>query len=190
MNKTKRRLSRYWDEIILKTIPPYAKFKKMEDEIKEHFNFINWMFKRILLPLIVFYVVMGLILNTNVFGSLFISLLMFIYSNFLPDTDFLIKKTKDKNKDSLWYEKYSLLFFAPIIMYYIIAGRARPLYSVEDRYFHNFRTAIVWGIFLFIVGSIFWTDALKRIMLLVFGMLGFIFHLMVDKRFNKVKITL
>ena len=186
MNRTKRRLSRYWDEIILKAIPPYAKFKKMEDEIKEHFNFINWMFKRILLPLIVFYVVIGLILNTNVLGSLFISLLVFVYSNFLPDTDFLIKKTRNKSKDSLWYEKYSLLFFAPVIMYYIIAGRARPLYSIEDRCFHNFRTVVVYGIFLFIVGSIFWTDALKRLMLPAFGMLGFVFHLMVDKRFKKV----
>lgn len=183
--RSKQRLSRYWDEIILKRIPPYCKFKKMESEMKEHFNFIGWMFKRILVPLIVFYVVMSLILNIDIFGSLFLSLLIFIYSNFLPDTDFLIKKTKHGGKDSLWYEKYSLLFFAPVIMYYIIAGRARPLYSTEDRYFHNLKTVAIYGIFLFVVGCIFWTDALKRLMLPVFGMLGFIFHLMVDREFNK-----
>jgi len=182
MKRANRRLSRYWDGIILKAIPPYAKFKKMEGEIKEHFNFVGWMFKRIVVPLIVFYVVIGIILNINIFGPLFVMLLIFLYSNFLPDTDFLFKKTRDKNKESLWYEKYSLLFFAPVIIYYIIAGRARPLYSAEERCFHNFNTVIIYGIFLFIVGSIFWAETVKRLMLPLFGMLGFIFHLMVDKK--------
>jgi hypothetical protein len=182
MKRTKRRLSKYWDEIILRAIPPYGKFKKMEGEIKEHFTFVSWMFKRIVLPLIVFYVIVSLMLNINIFGPLFIMLLLFLYSNFLPDTDFLIKKTRDKKKESLWYEKYSLLFFAPVIMYYIIAGRARPLYSTEERCFHNFRTAVIYGIFLFIVGCIFWSETIKRVMLPLFGVLGFIFHLMVDKR--------
>jgi hypothetical protein len=184
MSKTKQRLSKYWDRIMLKRIPPYGRFKKIEGEINEHFNFIKWMFKRVLVPLMVFYVTIGLILNMNVFGSLFLSFLVFVYSNFLPDIDFLIKKTKDKNKDSLWYEKYLLLFFAPVIMYYIIGGRAKPLYSIEDRSFHNLKTVIAYGIFLFVIGSIFWTDALKRLMLPIFGMLGFVFHLMVDKEFN------
>jgi hypothetical protein len=188
MKKTKQRLSDYWDKILLKRIPPYAKFKKVESEIKEHFNFVGWMFKRIIIPSIVFYVVIGLVLNINVFGSLFISLLVFLYSNFLPDLDFLIKNTKNKSKDSLWYEKYSLLFFAPVIMYYIIAGRAKPLYSIENRPFHNFKTVIVYGIFLFIVGSIFWDDTIKRLMLPIFGMLGFIFHLMVDRKFNETNL--
>jgi len=99
MKRTKQRLSKYWDGIILKIIPPYAKFKKMEGEIKEHFNFVSWMFKRIVVPLIIFYVIIGLILNINIFGPLFIMLLVFLYSNFLPDTDFLIKKLEIRTKN-------------------------------------------------------------------------------------------
>jgi len=67
-------------------------------------------------------------------------------------------------------------------MYYTIAGRARPLYSTEERCFHNFKTVIIYGIFLFILGGIFWSETIKRVMLPLFGMLGFIFHLMVDKK--------
>jgi len=184
MKRTKKKLISYWDGIIARSIPSYVEFKKMEDEIKEHFSFIKWMFKRVVLPLMIFYVVMSLILNMNIFGSLFVFLVVFIYSNFLPDIDFLIKKTKDNDEDSLWYEKYLLLFFAPVVVYYIIAGRARPLYSVDDRCFHNFKTAIIYGLFLFVVGSIFWPETLNRIMLPAFGVTGFVFHLLVDRRFR------
>lgn len=180
MDKTKRRLSRYWNRIILKAIPSHARFTHMEEELKEHFNFLKWMFKRIVLPLILFYVIMSLVFNMNAFGSLFLSLLIFIYSNFLPDADFLIKKTLQKNRVSLWYEKYFLLFFAPVVIYYVIGGRAKPIYSSENRCFHNFKTLVIYGFFLLIVGSIFWPETLKRVMLPLFGMTGFIFHLLVD----------
>ncbi len=186
MKKTKQKLGKYWDKIVLKIIPPYANFKKVESEIKEHFSFLNWAFKRIIFPLIIFYVIMGLAFNTNVFGSIFISLLLFIYSNFLPDTDFLIQKTKNKNRESLWYEIYSLLFFAPVIIYYVIAGRARPLYSTKSRPFHNLQTVFIYGAFLFVIGSIFWTGTLQRLLFPLFGMIGFLIHLMVDR--GKLKI--
>ena len=181
MKKTRQKLSEYWDNIIAKIIPPHNKFSKAEDELKEHFDFVTWIFKMLILPLIIFYVVMGVISNMNVFGSLFLSLLVFIYSNFLPDTDFLIKKTNIGRQESLWYEKYFLLFFAPIIAYYTIAGRARPLYSLENRCFHNFKTIFIYGAFLFVVGTIFWPETLKRVMLPVFGMAGFALHLAVDR---------
>ncbi|MFH1623021.1 MAG: hypothetical protein ABIA12_00665 [Candidatus Aenigmatarchaeota archaeon] len=180
MNRTKSRLRTYWDKLILKNIPPPATFKKVEDEIREHFSFITWMIKRSLVPLAAFYIVVGLVFNMNVFGSLFLSLLVFLYSNFIPDADILIKSTKDKNKESLWYETYTLLFFAPLVAYYTVTGKARPLYSVRKRPFHNFKTAIVYGIFLFVVSSIFWVDALDRVMMTLFGVLGFGFHLIVD----------
>lgn len=184
MKKTEKKLSRYWDEVVSSKLPSYRDFRKMEKEISEHFNFVRWAFKSIVIPLIVFYVVIGLVLNMNVFGSLFVSLLAFIYSNFLPDIDFLIKKTKNKHKESLWFEKYALLFFTPVILYYIIAGRAKPLYSAEERCFHNPKSLVIYGIFLFVIGSIFWADAIKRVMLPVFGMLGYAFHLAVDRGFK------
>lgn len=189
MKKTKRRLSEYWDRTIFKNLPPYATFKKMNREMTEHFNFLAWVFKRIVLPIIVFYVIFGLIFEINVFGSIFLSSLLFFYSSLLPDVDALFKKTKNKMLDSLWYEKYSLLFFAPVIIYYIISGRARPLYSMKERPFHSFKTVFIYGVFLFVVGSIFWTDTLRRIMFPLFGMLGFTVHLLIDKKIYINHIT-
>lgn len=182
MRKTKKRLSEYWDRILSRSMPPYATFKKMNKELTEHFNFIAWTFKRIVLPITIFYVVFGLIFEINVFGSIFLSLLLFFYSNLLPDVDALFKETKNRRLDSLWYEKYSLLFFAPLIVYYIISGRARPLYSVESRPFHSFKTVLIYGAFLFLVGSIFWMDTLRRMMFPLFGMMGFTVHLLIDKK--------
>jgi len=181
MRGTKIRLNRYWDGIILQHIPSYAGFKKMQEEISEHFGFLSWMFKRVVVPLIIFYVVLGAFLNINVFDSLFVSLLIFFYSNFLPDTDALIKTTNNKSKAKL-RERYFLLFFAPFNMYYIIAGKAKPIYSTENRCFHNLRSMLIYGAFLLAVGFVFWTDIIKIVMLPVFGILGFGFHLIVDKR--------
>jgi len=194
MNKTRRKFAEYWDRIIFIRMPSYATFKKMNKELVEHFNFLEWAFKRIVLPIIVFYALVGLVFEINLFGSIFLSLLIFFYSNLLPDVDVLFKKTNRKALDSLWYEKYSLLFFAPIIVYYVISGRQRPLYSISNRPFHNFRTVLVYGAFLFVVGSIFWMDALRRAMFPIFGMLGFSFHLIIDRKmyedetpFNKTR---
>lgn len=184
MNKTSKKLSEYWDKMVSKFI--HYKFDKVEEELKEHFDFLAWTFNRVILPLMIFFVVMSLLLNINIFGSLFISLAIFLYSNFLPDTDFLIKYTENKNKESMWYERYTLLFFAPLISYYIIRGKAKPLYSIRGRSFHNIRSMIIWGAFLLVIGSIFWPETLKRIMLPLFGMAGFTFHLLVDKGFHQI----
>src|SRR3989344_1846857 len=183
MEKTRYKLVEYWDELIGKRIPSYVDFRKMEEEIKEHFTFLKWTFKRIILPLAIFYILAGIFFfKINVLGSLVIALLIFLYSNFLPDIDFLMKETKDKNLVSKWYEKYSLLFFAPIIMYYILDGRKKPIYTLKGKYFHNFRTVLIYGVFLFVLGAILWQENIKMIILPLFGMLGFSFHLMVDGR--------
>lgn len=155
MNKTETKLNKYWDELVAKRIPSYVNFKKIEEEIKEHFNFLKWAFKRIILPIAIFYFIAGIIFfKMNVLGSLVIALLVFLYSNFLPDIDFLMKETKDKKLESKWYEKYSLLFFAPVVMYYILDGRKKPIYIIKGKFFHNIKTVTIYGIFLFAVGAI------------------------------------
>ncbi|MBI4177615.1 MAG: hypothetical protein HY516_04605 [Candidatus Aenigmarchaeota archaeon] len=132
----------------------------------------------------VFYLVIGTALDTRVFASLFISLFVFLYSGFLPDIGYLVKKTNNRRKGWTLREKYALLFFAPVFLYYVIAGRARPLFSTEERPYHNFKTAFVYGAFLFAVGMFFWDELLKAIMLSVFGFLGFSVHLLVDRNFK------
>ncbi|MBI2673010.1 hypothetical protein HYX19_02010 [Candidatus Woesearchaeota archaeon] len=186
MKKTKSKLSEYWDNLIAERIPLYIHFNKVEEEIKEHFTFLKWTFKRILLPIIVFYVIVGIFLRTNVLGSLVIALLIFLYSNFLPDIDFLMKEAKKEERVSKWYEKYALLFFAPIVIYYILDGRKKPIYTEKGKSFHNFKTALIYGIFLFIVGAILWQESIKMLVLPFFGVLGFSFHLMVDGRIKNI----
>ena len=180
MNKTKNKLVIYWDNLISTRIPSYVSFHKLEEEIKEHFAFLKWTFKRIILPLAIAYIIAGIFLKINVLGSLVIALLIFLYSNSLPDTDFLMKATKDKKSESRWYEKYALLFFAPLVIYYILDGRKKPIYVSKNKYFHSFKIVPLYGFFLFILGVILWQQPLKMVILPIFGMLGFSFHLIVD----------
>ncbi len=181
MPNSKDKLKEYWDTVILDKIPPRAQFHKVEDELREHYSLLMWTWKRFLLPLILLYFVLGLIFHSNLFGSLFLSLLVFFYSNFLPDADILVKKPEENERESLWYELYFLLCFAPIYLFYVMKGKANPLYSNKARPFHDISSIFVWGAFLFIISSLFWpNDNLQRLMLPLFGMVGFSFHLMVD----------
>ncbi|MBI2084891.1 MAG: hypothetical protein HYT71_00015 [Candidatus Aenigmarchaeota archaeon] len=184
MKKTRKKITEYWDNLISSRLPPFATFKKIEDELKEHFSFAAWAFKRLIIPLIIFYLLVGILLETRILAPLLISLLIFLYSNFLPDIGYIVKKTRRKSNEWKWHEKYSLLFFAPIFLYYAIAGRAQPLYSTESRPFHNFKSAIAYGFFLLFVGLILWEELSKALILTSFGLLGFVIHLLVDKNFK------
>lgn len=185
MKKTRKKLEKYWDTIIYRKLPPVAKFKKVSEELIEHFNFAKWALKRILLPMIVFYTIFGVLLNINVFASLPISLLIFFYSNFLPDIDVLFKKTKNKSIDSPWYEKYAVLFFAPIILYDIFLGKQRKLYSLSERPFHSLEALGAYTVFLFVVASVFWPDILRKLLFVSSGALGYGTHLLADLKLIK-----
>ena len=169
----------------MKRIPPHAQFHKVEDELREHYNLIIWAWKSFLLPLIILYFVLGIIFHNHILGSLFLSLLVFFYSNFIPDADILVSRPQKNEKESMWYELYFLLCFAPIFLYYVMKGRANPLYSIKPRPFHHLVVIFVWGFFLLIISSLFWPDdMLNKMMFPIFGMAGFSFHLMVDGILN------
>ncbi len=185
MTNSRERLKEYWDLVILKKMPPHAHFHKVEDELKEHYALLVWSWKRFLLPLVLLYIVLGLVFKSYILAPLFISLLVFFYSNFLPDVDILVNKPQNNERESLWYELYFPLCFAPIFLYYVMTGKANPLYSNKNRPFHNVYTIFVWGFFLLIISSLFWPDdLLKKIMLPLFGMAGFSLHLMIDGIIN------
>jgi len=185
MNKTRKRLKEYWDNLIAHAVPSYASFQKLETEFHEHFNWMAIVIKRLIVPLGLFFLAAGLIFGNHMFGSLVISLIVFIYSTFLPDIDILIKESGGESAPSLWYELYFFLFFAPLVVYYILAGKARPLFSTRARQFHSIQAVCVYAFFLFLVSSLFWpTEMLKRIMFPTFGTLGFVTHLVVDGTFR------
>jgi hypothetical protein len=181
MDKTKGKLTKYWDGLLSDSLPSFANLDKVEEEVKEHYLFVRLMWMRFIIPLVSFYVVMGLIFRINILGALFISFLVFIYSNMLPDADILIKKTPEGQRESLWYEIFFLLCFAPIVVYYVLHGRAKPLFSNTPKPFHSLKAAFIWALFLFLIGNLFWPGVLiKSLMLPLFGLIGFLFHLFVD----------
>lgn len=191
MVNTKKRIKEYWDGVLMKKMPPTAQFEKVSDELKEHYDFLVMMWKDFLLPIVVFYFIMGIVLDKHILGPLFLSFLVFIYSNLLPDSDIFIQFPKEKERESLWYEQYFLLFFVPIYFYYIIKNRANPIFSKVMRPFHNVKTIFIWGAFLLFVGYLFWPDSLlNQIMFSLFGMVGFAFHLAVDGiiKFYRIRI--
>ena len=180
MKKSKYKLANYWDKKILKIIPPYARFDKVESEIREHFSFLLFTLGRMVLPLVILYLVIGLVMGERIWGPLLISLAVFLYSNFVPDIDFLIGKADKKHDPSLWYEKYFVLLFAPIFFYYVLIGKANPIRSESPRCFHNVKSLIIYTLFLFIIAQVFWEETVKITTLPLFGFLGYSFHLIVD----------
>jgi len=170
----------------LKSIHPYT-HEKIEKEIKEHFTILSFFAKKVIIPLICVYIIFGLIFNLYLFDSLFLALVVFIYSSLLPDTDIFFKITNKKMQESIWYEKLGLLFFAPLVVFYMLVGRAKKMYTIKQRPFHNFSIVFVYGFFLLIVSSIFWSTPLEKISLPILGMLGYAIHVLIDKFPEKVK---
>lgn len=157
----------------------------VEKEAVEHFRFFGWTVKRLLLPLSAAYILFGLLGGVNVLGSLTLSMIVFLYSSMLPDVDLIFKTASRRTRGSprpSKFEKYFVLFFAPLYIYYIIA-ESRRVYSTVKRPFHTFHALLSWGAFLCILGIVLYHDSLlKMFSLPLFGMLGFWTHLKVDGR--------
>lgn len=178
MKKTRARLKHVWDNTLEDAVA--HSFEKFSGEVSEHGQMLKWVASRILLPFSIFYIIIGFWLKQNIFDSLFLGLIIFIYSNFLPDLDSLIRVTKHKNKLSAWYDKYILLFFAPVFIYYAVSGRAKPIYSLRQKEFHTLKAFAAYMGFIIIVSAIFWGNNLERIAFLLFTALGYTTHLVVD----------
>lgn len=75
---------------------PKIHFRKAKSEIFEHFSFFTWIAKRVFLPIALLYFLIGTIFGFRVVDSLFLGFIVFIYSSFLPDFDFVFKKSKSR----------------------------------------------------------------------------------------------
>lgn len=180
MKRTKRLLRKKWDETFYDFIK--ARFYKFESEFAEHASLMKWVALRILAPLAIFYMLAGLLVfEVYLVGSLFLGSLFFVYSNFLPDLDSLIIVTKNKKLSSRWFYRYSLLLFAPLFIYYAVSGHAKPIYADKPKEFHGVDSLITYIVFLFVLGFLFWRNPIQHTILPVFGGLGYLTHLVVDK---------
>jgi hypothetical protein len=163
-------------------------FQKIKDETAEHVDYLSSALKKLVLPLSIWYLCLGFFLGNNVIDSLVFSILIFIYSHFLPDllSPFRLRNRK-KDKDRLWIKKYALLFFAPLFIFLLWGGDGIPLLRTTE-HFHNVRSLGIYSLFLLLLGLIFYGNlplSLGRILevfsLTIFGSIGYLTHLKVDK---------
>lgn len=194
------------DDFLALLFPRNITIEEVGSEVLEHFEIIKFIIKRFFLPFAVIYIIAGFVLGIHVLGSLFLGLIIFLYSNFLPDMDSVFKKLnisegsklykgyvkiskkgrmlirKDETK---WYEKYAVLFFAPLFIYYILFQKAKHLYTTQEKPFHNIRSLFAYSSFLLLLGIILYSNILEQISISVFGGVGYYTHLFIDNVFKQ-----
>jgi hypothetical protein len=161
----------------------------MKRETSEHVEFLIRVFTWVILPASLLYVCVDFcFFNENVLDSMFLGILIFLYSNFLPDLPSIYRKKKEnsKNEDFLWEEKYALLLFAPVFIVAYLCGVRLKRKTAET--FHNFKSLTIYTAFLFLLGFFAFGDFpilignIPEILSLPFyGLMGYLTHLKVDK---------
>jgi hypothetical protein len=161
----------------------------MKEETTEHVRRSAQVFIWLILPLSLAYVFgYEFALGENVLGLVLWGVAVYFYSNFLPDIPSIYRKKKRERdgKDLVWYKKYALLLFAPLLVWILFSG-VRLSWRTEETY-HNFRSLAVYGTFLFAVGFLGFAgiplsikDLVKTLFFQFCGVIGFLTHLRVDE---------
>jgi len=161
----------------------------MKRETSEHINLLIKVFKWVILPASLLYVCTNFcFFNENAFDSMLLGILIFLYSNFLPDLPSIYRKKKEntRNKDLFWEEKYALLLFAPVFILAFLCGLRLRWRTAET--FHNFKSLTIYTVFLFVLSffafgdfPISIGDTTEILSLPFYGLIGYLTHLKVDK---------
>jgi ABC-type multidrug transport system fused ATPase/permease subunit len=164
----------------------------MKLETFEHVHLLTKVFKWIVLPSSVLYgCAMFIFFGQNALGSILVANLLFFYSNFLPDLPAIFRRKlyRDErdtfHEDLPRYKTYALLLFAPFFIALLFCGKKTKWRTTET--FHNFRSLIVYGAFLFtldfLVLAVFHVSLggiIGALFVPLFGLLGYLTHLKVD----------
>ena len=161
----------------------------MREETTEHVGQSVKVFLWMIFPLSLACVFAQLfIFNEIALGPVLWSILIYFYSNFLPDLPSIHRKKESEmgTADLSWYKKYALLLFAPLLVWLLFSG-IRLNWRTEETY-HNFVSAALYGTFLFTVGflgfaslPVRFEDLIKVFFFSFCGTAGFLAHLKVDK---------
>jgi len=161
----------------------------MKEETSEHVRLLVKVFKWVVLPASLFYVCAGFcVLGENAIESILGATLVFFYSSFLPDLPSIYarKRGKKVTEDLRWYTKYALLLFAPIFILALSSGMQLRWKTTDN--FHNLKSLMIYGAFL-LLGSFFAFvdfpisigDITEILSPPLYGILGYLIHLKVDK---------
>ena len=192
-----------------KIVNQKARFKislwHMNCETLEHVNLLIKVFKWIVFPASFLYVCADFyFFGENALDSMFLGILIFFYSNFLPDLPSIYYRRKKHNRrteDLLWDEKCALLLFAPLFIGAFLC-RIRLRWHTSET-FHNFKSLTIYAAFLLLLGlfafgniteilsffaygditklPISIGDITKILSLPFYGVIGYLTHLKVDK---------
>lgn len=161
---------------------------QIEEETYEHVHVLCIMLCLILPASLLYLFTDFYIFRENALDSILGGLLIFFYSNFLPDLPSIYRRKKEnrKVKELAWYKKYSLLLFAPLIVGAFYSG-IRLRWKTAETY-HNFKSLMIFGAFLFFLSlftfgdlSISIGDITEIVSFPLYGVIGYLTHLKVDK---------
>jgi len=169
---------------VLSTFP----FLRMKEETSEHVYLTIKVFKWVILPASIIYVcAVFLFFNTNALDSAFWSLIIFLYSCFLPDLPSIFRaRNQQEIRDAPWYKKYALLLFAPFLIWALFSGMQLGWKTTET--FHNLKSLTIYSVFLFCLSFLGFGafplsigNIAKVLSIPIYGAIGYFTHLKVDK---------
>ncbi|MCW4022886.1 MAG: hypothetical protein ACOWW1_09325 [archaeon] len=168
------------------------KFWGMKLETFEHVHLLTKVFRWIVLPLSLIHLFLGYFLfGQNFLDTIIIGVVLFFYSNFVPDLPAIFRqKIYGDKRDTLYeklssYKTYALLLFAPFFILLVFGGAKIKWKTTET--FHNFKSLAIYGTFLFIISLlvlfIFPTSIggiIETVCVPLYAILGYLTHLKVD----------
>jgi hypothetical protein len=154
---------------------------RMKEETSEHLHMLFRALRYVILPASICFVVIGVFLGQFTLDSVVWGVLVFVYSNFLPDLPSAFRKKQGEAKTvSLgWFKKYALLLFAPIFIWLLFTDVTVGWKTTET--FHNFKSLFVFEGFLALLGFLFLGGVLEPLSFCFYGAIGYLAHLKVDK---------
>jgi len=172
----------------------------MKRETLEHVKSMIKVFKWIVLPASLIYVCANFyFFKENVLDSMFLGILIFFYSNFLPDIPsiYRIRKSYDDirvtDEGLSWEKAYALLLFAPLFIGAFFCG-ILPRWKITET-FHNFKSLTIYVAFLILLSffafgdfPISIGDITEILSLPFYGLIGYLTHLRVDKMHKWVRL--
>ena len=163
----------------------------MKSETIQHVDLLIKVFKWVVLPASLLYVCSDFyFFRQNALDSMLLGILIFVYSNFLPDLPSIYRRRIYRDigvttEDLPWYKKYAILLFAPLFIGAFFLGIRLRWKTTET--FHNFKSLIVYGMFLFTLSffafgdfPISIGDITEILSLPFYGLMGYLTHLKVD----------
>jgi len=166
-------------------------YLSMKLETFEHVDSLIKVFKWVILPATLFYVIGNFCLfRQNALDSALLGILIFFYSNFLLDVPAIFRRKYHGdlavlNKSLPWYKNYALLLFAPLFIALFFCGMQLRWKTIET--FHNFKSLTVYVVFLSMISLFAFGDFpigigdITEILSIPFyGLAGYLTHLKVD----------